>query len=412
LPAFKDIDCWDLVKSLAEYKQTRLEPLWNALVAGMVVALITLNVLPSPPIQYLYRIKAVATQTRLTALQQRLPNLRDNRSFNKYSHSDFRFLTAEAVALPGRKHEPILSTNHSPPSHVLTQVTFLADRIYPQNEIQAKLEQISLAKVDNSVIKEIERKILVLDWQREASNHLIQQLNSKGLEESSFQIVSTNPIGTQSLQSDWSSLVAEKNQLYNHLTDQLRIAKTKAAGFIAIAGRPQIFPRIARPLSNETIVAFFLGLMTSGLFFIVLRSRSPLKGIHAIVKETNLKKAIPIQPDGSGEILAKRLSRIGIPYLGLLEPSGYVPISMAKASVSAERSDEIGVDTKPTAKEENSKLRDFLRAFSVPAQRASEWLLILWLAIAAFRFFTDDMWRSLVFQSPLTGLAKLLSGLV
>jgi len=415
LPAFKDNDCWDLVNSLAEYKQTKLEPFWNAMVAGLVVALITLNVLPSPPIQYLYRIKAVATQTRLTALQHRLPNVRGTRTNNEHSHSDFRLLTADVIALPDRKHEPILSTNHGLPNNVLAQITFLTDRIYRQNEIQVELEQISLANVNNSVVKEIERQLRVLDWQREAANHLVQQLDSKDVDESSFQTISTNPIGTKSLKSEWSSLVDQKNQLYDQLLEQLRIAKTKAAGFIAVAGRPQIVPRIVKPLSDATVVAFFLGVMTSGLFFIVLRLSSPITRSQTIVKETNQKQAVPIKSDGSGDILAKQLSRIGIPYLGLLEPEGYVPVSMAKASakasVGSERPDEIGVATRLTIRQKNSVVRGFLRAFSEPAQRASEWLLILWLAIAAFRFFTDDMWRSLVFQSPLSGLAKLLSGL-
>jgi len=408
------------VKNSANRKQNQLDPFWNAILAGTVVALFLLAILPSSKVDFIYRVKTVATQHRLDALQNQVNcqpkfQLPDDSSVRD---AGIRVLAAKEIESTPPKVAAVLSTQHSLPRRFAAEVTFLADRRYLTDEIQVQLEAISLNKVKSDEILLLQQRKRALEWEITSAQHLVDQLETTDDAAEPFKVVSTNPVDLSTLQQDWKSVIASKKELFNQIVDQIRSTSARASGFVAVAGKPQVFPRVARSISMSTIVAFIAGAMTSCLFFLLLRFVMPKVGASRTREKSRRE-----QNTASGLRLAGRIAGLGIPYLGAIEAN--------RAATSNAQHAGKGDASARTTTEEVTHLHTsqfdlpgvaHLRStpgesivnhdkWNVPLQRSLEWLLVLWMATAAIRFFSDDVWRSLVLQSPLTGLAKLFSGI-
>ena len=413
------------MKNLVNHKQNQLDPFWNAILAGTVVALFLLAILPSAKVDFIYRVKTVATQQRLDALQNQVNcqpkiQLTDNCSDRNVG---IHVLAAKAIETSPPRVAAVLSTQHSLPLRFVAEVTFLADRRYLIDEIQVQLEEISLNKVKSDEILLLQQRKRALEWEITSAQHLVDQLETTDDATEPFKVVSTNSVDLLTLQQDWKSVIENKKGLFNQVVDQIHSASARASGFVAVAGKPQVFPRVARSTSMSTIVAFIGGAMTSCLFFLLLRFLMPKACVRRI-----REKSRPEQNTASGLRLADRIAGLGIPYLGAIEATRTLT-SNAQHSVKGDASARTmtgevshlhtsqfdlpgaalpGVAHLRSIPGEPSVNHD---KWNVPLQRSLEWLLVLWMATAAIRFFSDDVWRSLVLQSPLTGLAKLFSGI-
>ena len=413
------------MKNLANRKQNQLDPFWNAILAGTVVALFLLAILPSSKVDFIYRVKTVATQHRLDALQNQVNcqpkiQLPDDSSDR---NAGIRVLAAKEIESTPPKVAAVLSTQHSLPRRFAAEVTFLADRRYLTDEIQVQLEAISLTKVKSDEILLLQQRKRALEWEITSAQHLVDQLETTDDAAEPFKVVSTNPVDLSTLQQDWKSVIASKKELFNQIVDQIRSTSARASGFVAVAGKPQVFPRVARSISMSTVVAFIAGAVTSCLFFLLLRFVMPKAGVSRTREKSRLE-----QNKASGFRLADRIAGLGIPYLGAIEANRV-------ATSNAQHADK-GDASARTTTEEVTHLHTsqfglpgatlpgvaHLRSipgepnvnhdkWNVPLQRSLEWLLVLWMTTAAIRFFSDDVWRSLVLQSPLTGFAKLFSGI-
>jgi len=405
-----------LCEKLAKHQESKLEPVWSAIVVGSVVGLFVLNALPSPAIQFLHRIKAVTTQQRLDVFQDYLEKEQKTKRPNTSSMSEvngLRFLKADVIALGQQKHEPVLSTNHCLPQRVLAQVTFVANRRFKTEEIQLNLERITLTNRDNSEVKELRQQLRMAEWRRSSAQHLIAQIDSKGNEEIPFLPVSTNRVGTKDLRNEWQSLIERSNDQCDRLVEQLRNVMLKSNGFIAVAGKPQVLPRIASSStsSSSSIIAFFTGSLTSALFFFLIRSVQSGRYSRVLNHPNRLSQRMSYPGHERGARLAQRLEKLGIPCLGAMKGVDCSAISNEIANDDRSSISRLDLSSAPTLNSTSSipRISRFLE--STATFKAVEWLLLIWISIAAVRFFADDMWRSLAFQSPLTGLARLIIGI-
>jgi hypothetical protein len=430
------------VTNLAKHNQNQLDPFWNAILAGAVVALFLLAILPSSKIDYIYRVKAVATQNRLEALQSRIASHTKSQLSEDFANRKvgLRFVTSRLIETTPPKATAVLSTQQSLPLRALAEVTFLADRKYLTDEIQLQLEEISLANVKSDEILQLEQRKRTLEWELTSAQHLSNQLAGSRDTTEDFKVVSTNSVDESVLRNKWQMAIASKQELYDQLVDQIRTASLRASGFVAVAGKPKVSPRVTGAMSISTVVAFFAGALTSCVIFILLRStrdgHSPTKTTHALTKiterKTSAKKSLGTSQlekgAASGIRLASRISKLGIPYLGAIESSSIAVSgstglandndSMNMTNTEASNINSSSIDSYPVAalpstssKSASQELNFHREVWSAPLQRSLEWLLILWMTAVVIRFFSDDVWRSLVLQSPLTGLAKLFSGI-
>ncbi len=428
--------------NIAKHKQNQLGPFWNAILAGTLVALFLLAILPSSKIDYIYRVKTIATQQRLDALQALMEPQLQNRLSNGFADgiAGLEFVASRLIEATPPKVAAVLSTQQSLPRRVLVEVTFLADRKYQTDEIQTHLEEISLTKIKSDEILQLEQRKRTLEWEITSAQHLSDQLVTTNNATEDFKVVSTNSVDESMLQQNWKSVVASKRELYDQLVDQIRTASLRASGFVAVAGKPKIFPRVTGPMSMSTIVAFFAGALTSCVIFMLLRPPNSSQFIamaasvnaKTLESKTIVRKLLQtsrLEPGAvSGFRMADRISKLGIPYFGAIESSsvamsGSQGLSKDNASVSTATAEESNIHSSQFDLAHDSPLR-FISSkstqqnpsnrqdvWSAPLQRSLEWLLILWMAAVIIRFFSDDIWRSLVLQSPLTGLAKLFSGI-
>ena len=416
------------MKNLANHNQNQLGPFWNATLAGAVVALFLLAILPSSKVDFIYRVKTVATQQRLEALQNQVECQQKTQLLNDCSDCKvaIQLLAAKAIESTPPKVAAVLSTQQNLPRRILAEVTFLADRKYQTDEIQLQLEEISLNKVKSDEILLLQHRKRALEWDITSAQHLVDQLEATEGVTEPFIVVSTNPVDLSTLQQDWKSVIASKKELFNQIVEQIRVTATRASGFVAVAGKPHVFPRVARAISTSTLVAFFAGASTSCLIFILLRFilpsssigyrhtptflatnqeiMKPKAGVMRLFEKSRLEQDL-----ASGLRLADRIAKLGIPYLGEIEASrtatsGVPTVVKVDALVRTlpEVTPHTSIPGEPGVNYDQ---------WSIPLQRSLEWLLVLWMATAAIRFFSDDVWRSLVLQSPLTGLAKLFSGI-
>jgi hypothetical protein len=430
------------VTIITKHKQNQLDPFWNAILAGVVVSLFLLAILPSSKIDYIYLVKTVATQQRLAALENQIAVQAKCLLSEGFSNGTvgLQFVASRLIEATPPKVAAVLSTQQNLPRRVLAEVTFLADRKYQTDEIQLQLEQISLSKVKSDELLQLEQRKRTLEWEIASAQHLSDQLVAPSKTTEEFKVVSTNSVDESVLQQNWKSVIATKQELYEQLVEQIRTSSLRASGFVAVAGKPKIFPRVTGQMSMSTIVAFFAGALTSCVVFILLRSTSIRQlasmaspaSSRAMERKTSEKNRLPTsrleQGAVSGLRMADRISKLGIPYLGSIESSSIsasssrgstldnVSVGKMTSEASNMRSSQFDladvtplqfVSSKSTLKD-SSNYQNF---WSAPLQRSLEWLLILWMAAVVIRFFSDDIWRSLVLQSPLTGLAKLFSGI-
>ncbi|MCY2974435.1 MAG: hypothetical protein NTW52_07175 [Planctomycetota bacterium] len=426
----------------AKNKQNQFDPFWNAILSGTVVALLLLAILPSPRVDFIYRVKTVATQQRLAALQNRMAAQPKGQLSEGLLNGNIglQFITSRLIESTPPKVAAVLSTRQNLPQRVLAEVTFLADRKYQTDEIQTQLEEISLSKIKSDEILQLEQRKRTLEWEIASAQHLSDQLVASNNAANDFKVVSTYSVDESALQRNWKSVIATKQELYDQLVDQIRTASLRASGFVAIAGKPKVFPQVTGTTSMSTVVAFFAGALTSCVVFMLLRSigSSHVKSIAtpsrslAFERKTSVRKLAPTsrldQGAVSGLRMADRISKLGIPYFGAIESSG-IAVSSSQgsakddASVSITNGDKSNMLSSPfesgyvtpipsiSIKSTQQESKNHQDVWSVPLQRSLEWLLILWMAAVVIRFFSDDIWRSLVLQSPLTGLAKLFSGI-
>ncbi len=428
--------------NIAKHKKNQLDPSWNAILAGTVVALFLLAFLPSTKINYIYRVKTVATQQRLDALQNRLVAQVKSPLSNSIADSaaGLQFVASRLIETTPPKIAAVLSTQQNLPRRVLAEVTFLADRKYQTDEIQLHLEEISLAKVKSDEILQLEQRKRTLEWELTSAKHLADQLVASSDPTQDFKVVSTNSVDESVLRNKWQTAIASKQEQYDQLVDQIRTASLRASGFVAVAGKPKVSPRVTGAMSISTVVAFFAGALTSCVIFILLRSTKDshrvTKTTHAQTKTTERKTSekkllgtLRVEKGtASGLRLASRISKLGIPYLGAIESSSIAlggstgqthgNASMNMTNVEAANINSSSIDSYPvtvlpsTSSNSASQESNYHReVWSAQLQRSLEWLLILWMTAVVIRFFSDDIWRSLVLQSPLTGLAKLFSGI-
>lgn len=426
----------------AKNKQNQLDPTWNAILAGTVVGLFLLACLPSSKIDYIYRVKTVATQERLDALEKQIAAQTKSQLSQAFANGKvgLQFVASRVIEAAPLKVAAVLSTQQNLPRRVLVEVTFLADRKYQTDEIQKQLEEISLTKIKSDEVLQLEQRKRGLEWELTSAKHLSSQMTGPTDTTEEFKVVSTNSVDESMLQQNWKSVIATKQELYDQLVDQIRTASVRASGFVAVAGKPKIFPRVTGHMSVSTVVAFLAGVFTSCIIFILLRfsitdqatvmaSRVSSKTIEQKTSVKKLLQTSRLEQDAvSGLRMADRISKLGIPYFGAIES----PIVAVSGSQGPVKDNASVVTTTANASNMHSSQFDSAHAkpiqyvsskstqpdtsnrqniWSAPLQRSLEWLLILWMAAVVFRFFSDDIWRSLVLQSPLTGLAKLFSGI-
>jgi hypothetical protein len=385
---------------------------------------------------YIYRVKAVVTQQRFDAIQHQLQNRQETSlQHDSAAGAGLKFLSAKPIETTLRQSAAVLSTQHSLPRRRVVEVTFLADRKYLTDEIQLQLEEISLAKVQSEEITQLQQRRRTVEWEIAAAEHLVDQLKPTDQDSGTFQVVSTNPVDSSTLHQDWKSALAGKQALYSEIVDQIRNASSRAAGFIAVAGKPQILPKVDRAMSISTVTAFFAGACTASLIFMLLRSSAGPAAAPGLTKKqiqraTKSTKSLSQEsrPDVSSESglrLADRIAKLGIPYLGAMDVPRISRLSgqynsqkvltgvLSSAAADATSIHELQHSSLGIASH-NSQAPDRVGnqvLWSGSLQRSLEWLLILWMSAVAIRFFSDDIWRCLVLQSPLTGLAKLFSGI-
>ncbi len=349
------------------------QAIWCGVVFGLAALITTLNVLPPIEVQYLVSGKVLTSPTRAETLQNSLGQ-------------------SGSIDLPSRLCEvKVLDSvgQHFPSETNVKSVLLGVESIW-KNRCDPRGFQnwiATLSMPSESIVQKPEqaKEAQLVQWELDAARHYqshhsyvgaTSDSNSKA-DSSVFQLAST------SSSADPSELVVKKQldekvrSLETRLTE-LNAAKQSlqdhAAGKVELTDDPSIQPSSRRIPGWMAMSVLVLGFAV---------------GASAGWLQFHLQSGGIFDPNE----VAEQLTRAGVP-------------SVATVQLSVDQDD--STDWIALA---SQKASDASRKGGRNLILLSEGVLALWIVIILFRISTDSLWRSLLLESPLAALGRLLTGM-
>jgi hypothetical protein len=398
-----------------------------ALLSGLCVLLLALNLMPQAPLRFLYSTKVIASAPRFVLLESaceanKKRTYETQKSQNPSSSVVIRHIKKlESPSIQDKANQNRWHQSFS--NHLFANLTVETTRFRDTKSLDEELRQFSNPGTTSVEVKSLENQHRITQWKLTASEHLLQELNRRTSVEQedtsgTYKEVSTSwnitkpnasPLVSTQVVDDstesreiWTSQIEVLREIQADLESRIESATKKAVGFLAIVGKPNILIRPANGSLLNIVIAFVAGIVTTIAVYIMIQmslSQSAQRTSRSFVKQT-------VTPEIETSLIAKHLKGLGIPFLGSISLSEAI---LATASSVAPSTNNV---REPTA-----------TASDPPSTAAASiaWIKLLkmivdlsivgWIAIFAMRFFLDERWREFFLASPLYGLCRMCFGL-
>lgn len=387
-----------------EPKQVAKRTIWCGVVFALVVLLLTLNLLPPVDIHYDVRSEVLVSQTRYDQLVELAA-----RDAEVWIDSETRPIVVTEVKLLDQAAGQDLAGASNQSSVLLVEVNTRWACSFSEDILRSWLDEGSRGK---AVLADdgLSKRSSIARWNVRAAEHYaarhayLSRQDKPGLAVStpatSFTLTSqdkpTVPVSLASLQSasggvrtgGSSSPSAQDDEPLKKLSAQVASARQELASVQSArqAGLDKALGlfEFAQPASLQPVSTQIPFWMAASV--IVL-------GCSAAFTAGYFQLRLYAGSSNDPSTVAEQLSRMGVPVTGAVK-------------IGADDTEQS--DWMDFAKRQASKAT---RQAGRHLTRNSEWALWFWVYMIAIRFVLDSMWRSVLLESPLAALGRVIVGL-
>lgn len=349
------------------------QAIWCGVVFGLAALITTLNFLPPIEVQYLVSGKVLTSPTRAETLQSTLGQ-------------------SGAIDLPSRLCEvKVLDSicQHFPSEPNAKSVLLGVESVW-KNRCDPKgfqnwIATLSLPSESIAQKPDQSKEAQLVQWELDAARHYQSHHNYVGANSDSnskadgsiFQLASTSSSAEPSelvVKKQMDEKVRSLESRLTQLNDAQQGLQDRAAGKVELTDDPSIQPSSRRIPGWMAMSVLVLGFAV---------------GASAGWLQFHLQSGGIFDPNE----VAEQLTRAGVPSVATVqlnvdqdESTDWIALASQKASDASRKGG-----------------RNLILL--------SEGVLALWIIIILFRISTDSLWRSLLLESPLAALGRLLTGM-